>query len=50
MFEPSVRQLPIQECCHIIVGVWWHSVTLQNQHLVYLKVAGALTTVAVCHV
>jgi hypothetical protein len=28
--EPFVRQLPIQECCHIIVGVWWHYVTLQN--------------------
>jgi len=23
--NPSFRQLPIQECCHLIVDVWWHS-------------------------
>jgi hypothetical protein len=24
--KQSLRQLPIQECCHIVADVWWHSV------------------------
>jgi len=28
--DPSIRQLPIQETCHLIVDVWWRSVTLKN--------------------
>jgi hypothetical protein len=31
--DPSLRQLPIQECCHLIVGVWWCSVMLKKHFL-----------------
>jgi hypothetical protein len=28
--NPSLRQIPIPECCHLIMDVWWHSITLKN--------------------
>jgi hypothetical protein len=35
--DPSLRQLLIRECCHIIVDVWWHSVMLKNSIWFVLK-------------
>jgi hypothetical protein len=28
--DPLLRQLPIHECCHLTVDVWWRSVMLKT--------------------